>query len=188
MDGCKAGWKTWSIHRLVQHAAGSRALATVQRLDPLGVAARDLQECLLLQLIPGMPYYEQLKTLITHHLEDIKHNRLPQIERRTGMSIELINKALLELRKLNPKPGANFAGGLVPSVTPDVFIEEGPNGHYKVRLEDTRTPNLFISPYYRQLLTSPDTDEKTREYIKRKINSAQWLIESIEQQYAKLET
>jgi RNA polymerase sigma-54 factor len=162
-------------------ALADLALKTVQRLDPPGIAARGFQECLLLQLVPGMPYYEQLKTLITHHLEDIEHNRLPQIERRTGLSIDVINRTLVELRKLNPKPGANFAGGLVPSVTPDVFIEEGDGGHYKVRLEDTRTPNLFISPYYRQLLTSSDTDEKTREYIKRKINSAQWLIESIEQ-------
>ena len=187
------GWMQGRLEDLVDSVGGPEhmalaelALKTVQRLDPPGIAARDLQECLLLQLVPGMPYYEQLKTLITHHLEDIEHNRLPQIERRTGLSIDVINRTLVELRKLNPKPGANFAGGLVPSVTPDVFIEEGERGHYKVRLEDTRTPNLFISPYYRQLLTSSDTDEKTREYIKRKINSAQWLIESIEQRRSTL--
>ncbi len=57
----------------------------------------------------------------------------------------------------------------------------GDDGVYKVRLEDGRTPNLYISPYYRKLLTSGDTNAETREYIKRKINSAQWLIESIEQ-------
>jgi RNA polymerase sigma-54 factor len=164
-----------------QLALAQRALTTVQSLDPPGVAARDLRECLLLQLLPGMRRYEPLKTLITNHLEDLEHNRLPQIERRTGYSIELINQALVELRKLNPKPGANFVAALVPTVTPDVFIEEAEAGRYKVRLEDGRLPNLFISPYYRQLLMSPSTDEKTREYIKRKINSAQWLIESIEQ-------
>jgi RNA polymerase sigma-54 factor len=162
-------------------ALAQKALATVQKLDPPGVGAHDLRECLLLQLKPNMPHYEQLKTLISNHLEDLEHNRLPQIERRTGYSIELIKQTLDELRKLNPKPGANFSSGLVPSVTPDVYIELTESGQYKVRLEDGRTPNLFISPYYRQLLTSPDTDEKTREYIKRKINSAQWLIESIEQ-------
>jgi RNA polymerase sigma-54 factor len=162
-------------------ALAQKALATVQRLDPPGVGAHDLRECLLLQLKPNMPHYEQLKTLIANHLEDLEHNRLPQIERRTGYSIDLIKQTLEELRKLNPKPGANFSSGLVPSVTPDVYIELTESGQYKVRLEDGRTPNLFISPYYRQLLTSPDTDEKTREYIKRKINSAQWLIESIEQ-------
>src|SRR3990172_260567 len=61
-----------------------KALAVVQRLDPPGVAARDLRECLLLQLTAGMPYYEQLQTLISDHLNDLENNRLPVIERRTG--------------------------------------------------------------------------------------------------------
>jgi RNA polymerase sigma-54 factor len=162
-------------------ALAQRALSLIQKLDPPGVGARDLKECLLLQLKPGMPLYEQIKTLIANHFEDLEHNRLPQIERRTGYSIDLIKRTWDEIRKLNPKPGANFSSAFVPTVTPDVFIELSEAGAYKVRLEDGRTPNLFISPYYRQLLMSPDTDEKTREYIKRKINSAQWLIESIEQ-------
>ena len=128
-----------------------------------------------------MDCYEELKTLISNHLEDLEHNRLPQIERKTGYSIEVIKDALEHLRKLNPKPGAAFTSTYVQPVQPDVFVELIEGGKYKVRLEDGHTPNLFISPYYRKLLTSTDTDEKTREYIKRKINSAQWLIESIEQ-------
>jgi RNA polymerase sigma-54 factor len=162
-------------------AIAQQALAIVQKLDPPGVAARDLRECLLLQLTPGMAHYEQLKTLITSHLEDLEHNRLPVIERKTGFSIPLIQQSLVELRKLNPKPGANFAEVFVPNVTPDVFVELGDDGKYKVRLEDGRTPTLYISSYYRQLLTNGETNAETREYIKRKINSAQWLIESIEQ-------
>src|SRR5215467_1192361 len=83
-----------------------QALAIVQKLDPPGVGARDLKECLLLQLTPGMEYYEELKTLIANHLEDLEHNRLPQIERKTGFSLELIKETLEHLRHLNPKPGA----------------------------------------------------------------------------------
>ena len=158
-----------------------QALAVVQRLDPPGVAARDTRECLLLQLTPGMPYYEQLKTLITSHLEDLEHNRLPVINRRTGFSIELIQKVWAELRKLNPKPGAGFNSVPVPPITPDVFVELGEDGKYLVRLEDGRTPSLFISPYYRKLFASGQINDETREYIKRKINSAQWLIDSIQQ-------
>jgi RNA polymerase sigma-54 factor len=164
-----------------QLALAQQALAVVQKLDPPGVAARDLRECLLLQLVPGMRCYEQLKTLISIHLEDIEHNRLPVIERKTGYSIPLIQLALAELRKLNPKPGANFSEAFVPNVTPDVFVELGDDGKYHVRLEDGRTPTLYISAYYRKLLTSGEANAETREYIKRKINSAQWLIESIEQ-------
>jgi RNA polymerase sigma-54 factor len=103
------------------------------------------------------------------------------IERRTGYSIGLIQQALAELRKLNPKPGADFGEAFVPNVTPDVFVELDDNGVYRIRLEDGRTPSLYISPYYRKLLTGGAADAQTREYIKRKINSAQWLIESIEQ-------
>jgi len=158
-----------------------RALALVQRLDPNGVGARDLRECLLLQLTPGMPYYEELRTLVSSHLEDLEHNRLPLIARKTGYSIETLDEALAELRKLNPKPGANFHESYVPNVTPDVFIDPVEGGGYRVRLEDSQIPTLFISPQYRRLLQDPSTPVETREYIKRKLNSAQWLIDSINQ-------
>jgi RNA polymerase sigma-54 factor len=163
------------------HALAERALAMVQKLDPLGVGARSFQECLLLQLIPGMPYYEQMQTLINSHLEDLEHNRLPVISRRTGYSIELIHAVLTELRKLNPKPGADYNNVPVPPVTPDVFVELGDDGKYLVRLEDGRTPSLIISPHYRKLFAAGQLNDETREYIKRKINSAQWLIDSIQQ-------
>jgi RNA polymerase sigma-54 factor len=158
-----------------------KALGVVQKLDPPGVAARDLRECLLLQLRPGQPYYEQLRTLISGHLEDLEHNRLPLISRIAGYSIAVIQESLEELRKLNPKPGADFNEAFVPTVMPDVFVEPAEAGGYKVRLEDGRTPSLFISPYYRKLLLSQDANEEAREYIKRKLSSAQWLIDSIEQ-------
>jgi RNA polymerase sigma-54 factor len=156
-------------------------LAAVQKLDPPGVAARDLRECLLLQLTPGMPHYEQLKTIVSNHLEDVAENRLPLIAKKTGYSIALIKEILEELHKLNPKPGKDFGEAFVPNVTPDVFVDLDDDNKYVVRLEDGRTPSLFISPQYRRLLMDPATDANTREYIKRKINSAQWLIESIEQ-------
>jgi RNA polymerase sigma-54 factor len=162
-------------------ALAQQALSLVQRLDPLGVGARDLRECLLIQLKPRTPMYEEMKTLITSHLEDIEHNRLPIISRKTGLSIERIQDAIAELRKLNPKPGADFGEEPVPPVTPDVFVDQTEDGRYIVRLEDARLPTLFISPYYRQLLSTGQATTEAREYIKRKINSAQWLIDSIEQ-------
>jgi RNA polymerase sigma-54 factor len=162
-------------------ALAQRALAVVQKLDPAGVGARKLKECLLLQLMPGMHCYEQLRTLISSHLEDLEHNRLPLIERKTGYSMDLIQETLGELRKLNPHPGAMFGDVHAPTVTPDVFLEMNDDGKYKVVLEDGRTPTLFISPYYRKLLMQGNATDAEKEWIKRKINSAQWLIESIEQ-------
>ncbi|MCE9546241.1 MAG: RNA polymerase factor sigma-54 [Planctomycetia bacterium] len=158
-----------------------RALSVVQRLDPPGVGARDERECLLLQLTPGMHCYEELRTLITNHLEDLAHNRLPVIARKTGLTMEQIHEAKEELKKLNPWPGAVFANAFVPTVTPDVTVEQDENGKYKIKVEDERTPQLFISQYYRKLLSSDEVTPETKEYIKKKINAAQWLIESIEQ-------
>ncbi len=164
-----------------ERALARRALELVQRLDPPGVGGRDLRECLLLQLAPGMPYYEELVRLISDHLEDLEHNRLPAISKKTGYAIETIQAALVELRKLNPKPGAEFHNAVVPPVVPDVYVEKDEEGRYRVRLEDGHTPQLYISARYRKLLQSRQADEETRQYIKRKINSAQWLIDSIQQ-------
>ena len=187
------GWLTGTLDDLLdtnaddaQRQLAREALAVVQNLDPSGVGAHDLRECLLLQLAPTTRLYEQVRTLVADHLEDLWHNRLPVIERRTGYSIELIQDALGELRKLNPKPGSIFNDEHVPTVTPDVFLEPAENGTYKVRLEDGNTPSLFISSYYRQRLSSGEASDEEREFIRRKINAAQWLIESIEQRRSTL--
>jgi RNA polymerase sigma-54 factor len=158
-----------------------RALQTIQALDPPGVAARDLRECLLLQLRPEMPYFLEMEKLISNHLDDLKENRMPAIQKATGLSIERIHAAWTQLRKLNPKPAAGFTETFVPTVTPDVRIELQEDGTYKVIVDEDRTPHLFISEYYRQRLATGTATPEEREYIKRKITAAQWLIESIQQ-------
>jgi RNA polymerase sigma-54 factor len=157
------------------------ALAVVQSLDPPGIAARDLRECLLLQLSPGMPFYQELKKIISDHLEDLSDNRLPAISRKTGLSIEQIQATWKELRKLNPKPGAGFTDSFVPTVTPDVQVEKGDDGKYRVVVDETRTPQLRISKYYRDRLANGTATEEEREFIRRKLNAAQWLMDAIEQ-------
>ncbi len=157
------------------------ALEIVQTLEPAGIAARDLRECLLLQLDPEMPYYDEVKTLITGHLEDLSGNRIPNIQRITGYSHDRIQTAWKQLRKLNPKPAAGFVESHAPAITPDVKVGRDENGRYVVSLQDGRTPSLFISRYYRQRLRNGQATAEEREFIKRKINAAQWLIESIEQ-------
>jgi RNA polymerase sigma-54 factor len=186
------GYLQGSLEDLVPPDAASeqkevvdKALEFVQRLEPRGVGARNLRECLLLQLVPGMQFYEELQALISNHLEDIEHNRMPVISRKTGYSIEHIEVALEHLRMLNPKPGSEFKEEFVPSVTPDVFLDLTDDG-YKVRLENGNLPSLNISNHYRQLLGDKETTPETKEYIKRKVNAAQWLIESIEQRRSTL--
>lgn len=164
-----------------QMAHAEEALAIVQSLDPPGIAARDLSECLLNQLDPDLVHYDALKVLIEHHLEDLAENRLPLIEKKTGLTIEQIQEAKLDFHHLNPKPGAAFLETHVPIVTPDVVVEQDEAGRYIARLEDDRLPPLRISEYYRQRLTDKNATSEERDFIRRKIESANWLIEAIQQ-------
>lgn len=163
-----------------------KALEIVQQLDPQGVGARDLRECLLLQLTPDLLMYEELIVLISDHLDDLQHNRLPAIQKKTGFSIEEIQEAWVDLKTLNPKPGSAFSIVSAPTVTPDVFVDQDDDGSYKVRLEEGRTPTLRINRYYRDRFLSGEATAEEKEFIKRKINAAQWLIESIEQRRSTL--
>lgn len=157
------------------------ALTLIQRCDPPGVGARDLKECFLLQLKADTPYRDVLVNLITSHLEDLAENRLPVIQRKTGYPLDVIKAAREELQHLDPRPGRNFESASAPNVVPDIFVEQDEHGKYVVRLEDEYTPRLNISRKYRQMLENGTADPQTKEYIKRKIESARWLIESIEQ-------
>src|SRR5262245_3989642 len=159
------------------------ALSMIQRLEPRGVGARDLKECFLLQIGANTPHRDVLITLITSHLEDLAENRLPVIERKTGYSLDVIKEAREELLHLNPRPGRDFEVAPAPNVVPDISVEQDASGKYVVRLEDEYTPRLNISRKYQQILANGQADQKTKEYIKRKIESARWLIESIEQRY-----
>jgi RNA polymerase sigma-54 factor len=157
------------------------ALQLVQRLDPPGVGARDLRECLLLQLTPETPCHDVLHTLISQYFDDLGHNRLPAIEKKTGISIEKIKEALEHLRRLNLRPGAGFEADNSHYVIPDLIVEHDEHGEYSVRLSDENSPQLGISGYYQKMLRNKQTSPETREYIQKKIQSARWLIDSIEQ-------
>jgi RNA polymerase sigma-54 factor len=108
---------------------------------------------------------------------------LPIIQRKTGYDIDEIKAAIEVLRQLDPTPGRGFEVQNAPNVLPDLFVEQTDDGRWLVRLEDEYTPRLRISKRYRELLFSEKADAKTKEYIKRKIESARWLMESIEQRY-----
>jgi RNA polymerase sigma-54 factor len=183
------GYLKLSLHDVIRDSGGEatpeeaeEALRLVQKLDPPGVGARDLRECLLLQLTPETPSHDVLRTLIGHHLDDLQHNRLPAIEKKTGFPIETIKEALEHLRRLNPKPGASFAADSgTQYVVPDLIVEPNDDGSYNARLIDDHTPHLSISRYYQKQLRNKQTDPAAREFIQKRIQSARWLIESIEQ-------
>ena len=168
--------------RPVTAQAVEAALRVVQKLDPPGVGARNLKECLLLQLdADDNPHRDVLRLLILNHLEDIEHNRLPIIQRRTGFDIPAIKAAIELLKQLNPKPGSRFQSENIPYVVPDILVERKDDGEYDVRLVDDWVPNIYISRRYVELYREKGADPKAKEYLKRKIQAAQWLLDSIEQ-------
>ena len=168
-------------HKAADLALAERALAIVQAMEPAGIAARNLKECLLNQIRPDMHMAEEMRMVISQHLDDLAENRFPVIQKKTGYSIERIKEVREQLHQLNPKPGAAFMEVIVPLVTPDVVVEANEDGVYTVRLVDDSLPSLRISEYYRNRLSDSTATEEEREFIKRKIGSAQWLIESIQQ-------
>jgi RNA polymerase sigma-54 factor len=171
----------------VTEAQLEEVLQVVQKLDPPGVGARNLKECLLLQITPETPQREILRVLIQNHLEDIQHNRLPNIQKRTGFDLHTIQEAIEALKHLNPRPGAGFTADNIPYVVPDIAVERTENGEYEVSLLDDWTPSIYISRRCMELYRDKGGDPKTREYLKRKIQAAQWLMESIEQRRNTLE-
>ena len=163
------------------------ALLWVQTMEPLGVAARDLKECLQLQMVKvPEEYRSDVRILINDHLDDLQHNRMPQIQKSTSLSIDEIKEAWQELRKLDPKPASEFAKKFVPRVTPDIKLVVDEDGNYVVQIDEGPGRSLYISNYYRKRLENGQATTEEKEFIKRKIQSAQWLIESIEQRRSTL--
>jgi len=157
-------------------------LKMIQHLDPPGVGARDHREMLLLQVDEHLAFHEVVEVLIRDHLEDVAFNRLPVIQKATGYSIDLIKVGIEQIQTLNPYPGRGFEQRPAQRVTPDLAIEQDENGRYVVKLLDEYVPELRISPRYTKMLKDNPTPE-TKDWIRRKIESARWLIESIEQRY-----
>ena len=157
------------------------ALKVIQQMDPAGVGARDLRECLLLQIKPDTPDAEQLKILIGRYLLDLEQNRLPQICKAMDIDMPRLQSLLRYMRTLTTNPGSEFQEDRADPIIPDLFVVPKEGGGYEVRLDESETPRLRVSSLYRNLENSPKATKEEKEYIRNKIGSAQWFIEAIEQ-------
>jgi RNA polymerase sigma-54 factor len=158
-----------------------RTLQKIQTFDPVGIAARDLKECLLIQL-HGMTTRNPIaETIVSDYLALLKNRNYPSIARRLGVSIDKVNEAAFIISKLEPKPGRAFGGETAQEIIPDVYIYKV-EGEYVVYLNDDEIPRLRVNNLYRSILTNnrPVVEEDKR-YIQEKLRSALWLIRSIHQ-------
>lgn len=159
------------------------ALRLVQSFDPVGVAARDLRECLLLQMdnLKDGGEVALARTLIAEHLVDLEGRYFTRIAEKLRVPIKAIQDAVVLICSLEPKPGRTFSSEEPRYITPDVYILKV-DDRFVVVLNEDGLPRLRISSYYRGLLRKGQGSSKeTREYVEGKMRSALWLIRSIEQ-------
>lgn len=158
-----------------------KVLEVIHTFDPAGVGAEDLSECLTVQLAAQDRLTELKQRVISDFLEDMASNRLAVIARKLGTETEQIQKIADEIRTLDPKPGRAFASqDETRYITPDVFVEKE-DGEYHVIINEGSVPRLMVSSYYRQVLRESANDRNLAEYLNDRINTANWLIRSIEQ-------
>jgi len=156
-------------------------LDVIQHLDPAGIAARDLRECLMLQLESDGQTDTLTYKLVDEAFEDLIGHRWTELGKRYGLGAKEVQAAADELARLDPKPGLRFAETGEEYVMPDLVVEKI-DDEYRVFLNDSGTPRLRISKIYRDLAG----DKKkfvgeNREFVTQKLNSATWLVQAIEQ-------
>jgi len=158
-----------------------KALEHVQTFDPVGVGARDLQECLLLQIrhlgLSGTP----TEALVRDHLRLLQNHRIPDLAKQLNLEPEEIKAHIELIKHLDPKPGARYTPAESQYVIPDVYIVKTEEG-YRAQLNEDGLPQLRISPVYRRLLDKGgEASDETRAYVKDKFRSALWLLKSVDQ-------
>jgi len=157
-----------------------QAIALVQEFDPAGVAARDIKECLILQIKALGLGNTLVQSFIEEHLEDIKKKKYENIAKRFGISIDEVIKSVKIIEKLEPRPGRNFSKTQVNIPVPDVYVTKV-EGEYQIILNDEGIPKLRLSKIYRELFTEKNLPIQEKKYLREKFKNAVELLRSIEQ-------
>src|SRR5947208_865333 len=158
-----------------------KMLTLIQSFYPAGVGARDLRECLLLQLQRQGKENTLEYKIVSEYMEDLGRRRFPEIARRMGISVEEVQKAANNIARLNPRPGQVFAAAPQNYVLPDVVVEKV-DGDYQIILNNEQIPHLRISNLYKDIIASGNTQSsEVKNYVRDKIRSGKFLIRSIHQ-------
>ncbi len=160
----------------------NEALELVQQLEPAGVGARDLRECLLIQMAQSGEDMSFESRLIAEHMNELLENKLPDIAKKMNCSIDVINQAIVRLSKLDFSPGLQVGRDQNHPITPDVIVELLDNSDQCfVRLADYDLPRLKVNDYYAKMAKDNKTADTTKKFLQNNLRSAQWIIDAIEQ-------
>jgi RNA polymerase sigma-54 factor len=159
----------------------TEALHFIQNFDPVGVAARDTRECLLIQVRFQNLQGTIVEKMIMNHLADLEDKRYDRIAKNLSVSIDDVLSAVSVIQALEPKPGRCYTDDETIYVSPDIYVFKV-GDEYQILLNEDGLPKLRVSSYYRQMLSNKDTlPENAKIYIQEKLKSATWLIKSIHQ-------
>ncbi len=157
-----------------------KILDTIHEFDPPGVGARDLRECLMLQLKRAGKEDTQEYQLVSEFLDLLGRHKYDEIARAMGLTVERVKALSAAVAKLDPKPGRNFSDDRIEYVTPEIIVEKK-NGEYVITQNKKPYPHLFISRKYLQMLKDPNTSKEVKTYIREKITKSKQFIQSIDQ-------
>lgn len=181
----EVGFLQTSVEEMAAHSGVSveeveKVLETVQTFHPVGVAARDLRDCLLIQLRRLAKENTLEWRIVDRFLEDLGKRRFPEIARRLSTTVDLVQRAANFIATLDPKPGQLFTPDPNNYVLPDVFVEKS-GGEWQVLLNGDQIPRLRISNVYKDLMSQDNSETEVKDYIRDKIRSGKFLIKSIQQ-------
>ncbi len=168
------GYLTASTEELAQNGKYSQddlddALAVVQDFDPIGVGARDLRECLLLQLKAFDPQNALAHQIVAEHLKQVQSNQLKEIARALNRPLEVVKRTLDVIKKLDPRPGLRYNKTEPRLVEPDVYFRKV-DDQWQAFLNEDDMPQLRLSPTYRRLLARDAADRDVRNYVKERVH------------------
>ena len=180
------GYMTSSVEEIMAATGATKekvckVLEIIHTFDPIGVGAKDLAECLTIQLKQKGKLTEIFNRVINERLEDLANNRLAIVAKDMGISIKEVQDMCDIIRTLEPKPGRSFAAQTDNRyIIPDVIVERV-DDEYVVTINENSSPKLMVSSYYQKLLREASKDDNLNKYLSDRVNSALWLIKSIEQ-------
>lgn len=179
------GYFTGSLEAIAEETGASvdeveLMLRRIQRFEPTGVGARNVVECLLLQINVEFPENDQLRTLVSEHLDELERRQIPKIAKAMKISTDEVESLRTLLAQLNPWPGHEFSTAPPQYVTPDVIVEKV-DGEYEVYLQNDWVPELRVNKQYQKLMRQKGVEKDAKKYLQDKVDSAKWLIRNIEQ-------
>ncbi len=163
-----------------------RILKTIQKFEPVGIAARDIRESLIIQLKSMDLYLEDTYIVLRDHFDDLVNKRYSLIMKKTGISHDQMQEIIEEIRLLNPKPGTSKLNELWENaddetgITPDFIVHEV-GGKFEVILNNASVPNLHINKKFEEVYLSSNPDAGAKDYVKKKIEAAKWFINAVHQ-------